>query len=370
MPRVVHLPDDVIGMIYQSVAEDEPWQRPLEKIRTMIDASNLMIRIAGKGSKTRDAIFAYGPKVDQAKVADWEDRIYRELFPVSPPLGETVFFQWEQVLKRDEFVRYMQSHDSSWTITHCFESSPEGECFLIGSREAQQAPFDQGDAAILRVAGLHFRNAIHLRREFLRQKLTADFQGEGLDRLGIGAILVEASGNSIALNNTARTALSHGGAIAQRSGRLCATDEHEDRRLQAAIRQVLAGKGDWIRARALTLPLFDNPRGLGMVIQGRPSLALASGKADTNVIIFVRDINSAAEIDLGVTRELFGFTQAEARIAAGLASGKLLSELEVELNISHNTARAHLRSMFTKADVSRQSQLVFVLANCVAALGR
>ena len=118
MSTVTHLPDEVVCMIYESVAEDEPWRRPLERLRVMLDASNLMIRIASKTARTRDAIFAYGPKVDQAKIGDWEERIYREIFPVSPSAGETVFFQWEQVLKRAEFVRYMQSHDSSWTITH------------------------------------------------------------------------------------------------------------------------------------------------------------------------------------------------------------------------------------------------------------
>jgi len=370
MPRVVQLPDDVIGMIYESVAEEEPWQRPLEKLRTMVSASNLMIRIANKGAPTRDAIFAYGPKVDPAKIVDWEDRIYKELFPVNPALGETVFFQWEQVLKSDDLVRYMHVHGSSWTITHCFESSSRGECFLIGSRESQQEPFDHRDAAILRSAGVHFSKAISLRRNFLRQKLTADFQGEGLDRLGIGAIIVESDENSIPLNQTAHQVLKQGEALGQRQGRLCATDEYDDRRLQAAIRQVLGSKGDRMKSRALTLSMLGNPRGLGLLIQGRQALAPASGKPDTNGIIFLRGINSTPEIDLSVTRELFGFTQAEARIAAGLASGKLLSELEIDLNISHNTARAHLRSMFMKADVSRQSQLVFVLANCVAALGK
>jgi DNA-binding CsgD family transcriptional regulator len=370
MPRAVQLPDDVIGMIYESVTEDEPWQRPLERLRTMVRASNLMIRIASKGAPTRDAIFAYGPKVDHTKIIDWEERIYKELFPVNPAMGETVFFQWEQVLKSDDMVRYMHVHGSSWTITHCFESSSRGESFLIGSREPLQESFDHHDAAILRSAGVHFSKAICLRRNFLRQKLTADFQGEGLDRLGIGAIIVESDESSMPLNQTAQHVLEQGEALRQRHGRLCATDEYEDRRLQVAIRHVLGSKGDRMKARALTLSMQGNPRGLGLLIQGRQALAPASGKPDTNGIIFIRSINSAAEIDLGVTRELFGFTQAEARIAAGLASGKLLSKLEVELNISHNTARAHLRSMFMKADVSRQSQLVFVLANCVAALGR
>jgi len=78
----------------------------------------------------------------------------------------------------------------------------------------------------------------------------------------------------------------------------------------------------------------------------------------------------AESIKKKVLQQLFSFTRAEARLALGLAKGKRLEDVEAELNITHNTARAHLRSMFVKADVNRQSELVHVLANSVAPLGR
>ena len=370
MAKMVHLPDDVVGMIYESVASNEPWQQPLEKLRLMVDASNLMLRIAGTTTKTRDAIFAYGPKVDQRKIADWEDRIYREKFPVNPPSGETVFFQWEQVVKESELIEYLRNYGSSWTAVHCFESASIGDCFLIGSREAHQEPFTSQEGAILRAAGKHFKRAVHLRSEFLRQKLTADFQGEGLDRLSISAFLIEPSGNSIPLNHAAHELVADGSVLALRQGRLCAVDEQQNRRLQSGIRQVFGSKGDRMKARAMALTAEGKGRGLGLVIQGRVSVSLASGKPDTNVMVFVRNIDTAVDIDFEMARELFGFTPAEARLAGGLAQGKLLNELEAELGISHNTARAHLRSMFVKADVNRQAQLVHLIANCVAPLGR
>jgi len=369
MTRVIHLPEELVELIYERITDDEPWRKPLEMLRTMLDASNLMICLAGKGARTRDALFAYGPKVDQAEVPGWEERIYRDIFPVNPPEGETVFFQWEKVLKKKEQIRYMQRYDSSWTITHCFESNAHGDGLLIGSRELEASTFNGDDAAILIAAGRHFKRALRLRREYLRLRIASDFQGEGLARMGIGAILVENSGKAVALNHTEEMLSRPDAGLAIRNERLLAKTESDDKRLQAAIRQVLSGKGDRMKARALTLSAPGTGRGMGLLIQGRPSVSLASGKPDTNVMVFVRDIQSAADVDLDLTRDLFGFTAAEARLAAGLARGHLLNELEAELGISHNTARAHLRSIFAKTDVSRQSQLVYLLANCVAPLG-
>jgi len=95
-----------------------------------------------------------------------------------------------------------------------------------------------------------------------------------------------------------------------------------------------------------------------------------SHRTETCALIFVRRSAVANDGDVDVLQQLFSFTRAEARLALGLAKGKRLEDVEAELNITHNTARAHLRSMFVKADVNRQSELVHVLANSLAPLGR
>ena len=88
------------------------------------------------------------------------------------------------------------------------------------------------------------------------------------------------------------------------------------------------------------------------------------------MLVFVGRASVADDADLKVLQELFSFTPAEAKLALGLAKGLPLGDVESQLNIRHNTARAHLRSMFLKADVSRQSELVHLLANSLAPLGR
>jgi DNA-binding CsgD family transcriptional regulator len=69
-----------------------------------------------------------------------------------------------------------------------------------------------------------------------------------------------------------------------------------------------------------------------------------------------------------MARQLFDFTPAEANFDVELVNGLSLDEAAIKLGIRRNTARAHLRSIFMKADVTRQSELVRVLLNAVLGL--
>jgi DNA-binding CsgD family transcriptional regulator len=51
-----------------------------------------------------------------------------------------------------------------------------------------------------------------------------------------------------------------------------------------------------------------------------------------------------------------------------LGGGLTLDEAAEELSISRNTARAHLRSIFTKTGVSRQTMLVRLIVTSLAQL--
>jgi DNA-binding CsgD family transcriptional regulator len=66
---------------------------------------------------------------------------------------------------------------------------------------------------------------------------------------------------------------------------------------------------------------------------------------------------------------LFDLTRAEARLALMLANGASLEEASGTLGISKHTGRAHLRAIFGKTGVSRQSQLVSLILKSVASLG-
>lgn len=61
-------------------------------------------------------------------------------------------------------------------------------------------------------------------------------------------------------------------------------------------------------------------------------------------------------------RTIFHMTASEARLAARLLSGETLERVADELGIAKETARNHLKTIFEKAEVNRQSELLALLA--------
>jgi DNA-binding CsgD family transcriptional regulator len=63
---------------------------------------------------------------------------------------------------------------------------------------------------------------------------------------------------------------------------------------------------------------------------------------------------------------LFGLTSAEQRIAAGIAAGLSASENAAANAVSLSTVRTQIQAIFAKTGVSRQAELVQLLANLQA----
>lgn len=65
--------------------------------------------------------------------------------------------------------------------------------------------------------------------------------------------------------------------------------------------------------------------------------------------------------DSSLLKLLFDLTPAEAKLARSLAAGQTLTEAAAAGNITAGTARVHLRSIFSKTNVTRQTDLVRTL---------
>jgi DNA-binding CsgD family transcriptional regulator len=77
---------------------------------------------------------------------------------------------------------------------------------------------------------------------------------------------------------------------------------------------------------------------------------------------------------IDLLRSHFGLTPAEARLALHLVAGETLRSAEAKLDISYETARTHLKSIFSKTGTCRQAELVVVivsaLPSCVQPIDR
>jgi DNA-binding CsgD family transcriptional regulator len=106
-----------------------------------------------------------------------------------------------------------------------------------------------------------------------------------------------------------------------------------------------------------------------VVVQSIASDQWTEGKQRPSVAVFVRDAEGQAHPPIRLTQQLFQLTPAETALAIELANGLSLDEASDLLGIKRNTARAHLRSIFSKTGVRRQTELVRIFLNSVAWLG-
>jgi DNA-binding CsgD family transcriptional regulator len=110
--------------------------------------------------------------------------------------------------------------------------------------------------------------------------------------------------------------------------------------------------------------LVERPSGhrdIGIVI--RPVVIpdfMHTGTAPA-IALFLGDPERQCVVTSDSVRELFNFTPTEAAISASLANGVSVIETAHRQGIAENTVRAHLRSIFAKTGVSRQSQLVHLI---------
>ena len=84
-------------------------------------------------------------------------------------------------------------------------------------------------------------------------------------------------------------------------------------------------------------------------------------KGGAAAALFITDPEEGATLDSRALHQLFGLTPAEIRLCIALVKGMSVEEYALEAGISSNTARTHVKRIYAKTGVRRQSELVRLL---------
>jgi len=131
--------------------------------------------------------------------------------------------------------------------------------------------------------------------------------------------------------------------------------------LNQALSDFLTSDDTTAVMRVISLPRREDRRPL-LVSAIRLSEISQSVFARCQTVLLFFDLDRHGRPPETVLRQCFGLSAAEARLAVGLASGESLKALAKQLNITKETARHELKSVFTKLNVHRQAELVALLS--------
>ncbi|MFJ3367007.1 helix-turn-helix transcriptional regulator [Pseudomonas sp. NPDC086251] len=249
-------------------------------------------------------------------------------------------------------------------------STPDGGKLRFRITRPKRSPnFSANERALCAMFLPHLRRALQLHNLLDRSESLSELYSQAISRLSVATLVLDESGSVLRVNPVAQEILARSDGLKLVGGRLEATYPSDNRELQRLIRGAFSPDAPK-SAEAMSVTRPSGLVNLGVVVESIPSLDWAEEKGQPAALVYIRDASSKSLASEVVTKQLFNLTKAETALAMELANGLSLEEAAEVLNIRRNTARAHLRSIFSKTGVRRQTELVRILLNSVVALGK
>lgn len=366
----------LIKSIYQGPLDNPPWASALARLRELLHARHvtLVLRQArvAQPSLTITA-GANGVTVDATIYSRYE------VFTLDPfvglPRDRVVTVQevvGEHAWLNSEFYRQVLQPVGIRDALGADLRTADGiECRFRVTRGPDPDPFTDSDRKFCEALLPHFELAVHIHSKLCQVESERKVYATTVDRMLIGTIILDEEGVVLSVSGTAQQTLDETDGIRKMpNGSIRAEYASENRELQRVIKKAAVDAVSEVPSVAEVVSI-TRPSGrpkLGLLIRTIPQAEMTESRHQPTVALFVRDSERKSETPQEVFQQLFGLTPAEASLALQLANGLTLDEAADEVSIRKNTARAHLRSIFSKTGVTRQTTLVRMLLSSVASM--
>jgi DNA-binding CsgD family transcriptional regulator len=237
---------------------------------------------------------------------------------------------------------------------------------LSGSicRTAWQGPYERGETELLNALALHLRAAgeVALRIGMAATRRITD----AFTAAGHAIALVGPHDRIIEMSPAFERLLGNG--VHVKGGRLGCWNVDADRAVADLVTR--ATRNDGIAREPQTPVVLPRRHGLRPVIAHVMPVVGAAHDILRHVaaILVLTDLGAAhASPAEAAIRKAFQLTTAEASLAAQIATGQSLPEIARQRNISHETLRSRLKSIFAKTGTRRQQDLILLLSKLARA---
>ena len=370
--------DTILSELYEATINNERWGVALEHIQHLFDANYVTLILKMPYAQDEDNIglmVSVGDMPNSGEIISFPYQ--HNLTPFHNQIPDKVFTVFD-IMKETSWID--NSFRSHWLIPsniyHVMgvdiSTQDSGILRLRITRGEESKPFSTNDKKLCEKLLPHIRRALKINKQIDQIQKIESLYSRAISKLSIATLLIDEDGTVLDKNIYARNIIDSCDGLKIIGGRLEASYPSDNKELKKLIKSAFdaATNGEeQVLPGAMSITRPSGEVNLGLVVEPIPINNWAEGKSSPVAMIYIRDAIGKLNANVDVARKLFGLTTAENALALKLADGLSLEDAAEDLNIKRNTARAHLRSIFSKTGIRRQTELVRAFINSVAALG-
>jgi DNA-binding CsgD family transcriptional regulator len=258
-------------------------------------------------------------------------------------------------MDKDPVYAYMRSKGVGWCAGTVVQA-PTGDLVIFSwERWFKDGPFSAETIAALDPLRAHLARAALVSGRLGLERARAATEALGL--IGLPAAVLSHSHRLVAANKPLEKLIPQ--VVLDRQSRIGLADRRADAMLRHSLLQLQSHAGGPVRS----IPIAATPELPASIVHIVPVRGAAQDIfAAAACVLVITAIVHPEIASAQVIQGLFDLTAAEARIARGIASGKTVDEMANEAGLAVGTIRQQLKSVFSKTGVSRQAELVGILA--------
>ena len=363
--------DRVIASLNEAMLDDAHWPAASALIDQLCGSKGNIL-VSGEGGLGNDLEVYFARCVYRGeRHKEFEDEYFRvyhhvdERGPRLRRLPDSRIVSIDELYTDDEkcsSVAYneMLARSDTANCLHARLDGPDGSRIIWTAADpVDDEGWSAGRVEMLARLLPHIRQYVRVRLALANASAVGSTMAGLLENTRCGVIQLDPRGRIVALNARALDLLHNGRGLTAARGRLRALIPTENAKLQRIVAGAVArfatpgASASMVVTRRGDLPprlvVHVNPVG-----EGRPELRASRVAA----IVLVVEPESRTTADPELVAGALGLTAAESRVAIMLAEGCTLREIAAATGRSTGTVRWHLRQIFGKNRISRQSELV------------
>lgn len=363
---------ELLDRVYQGATESPPWRGLLQHLCELCrcQAVTFVLRMPRLGES--------GVLVSCNADKRYEKRYLTHFSHCTPfralPLG--LPRRLDELLPRDELVAsdYYQLLLKPAATEHLLGMNLPGNAgapsLLTLSRTRKQENFGELEREMLAGLAEHLGRALGIFQRFQDVAGQSAVFSDALDHLGIGAVILNREGQFLGGNRTALDLLQELGLPRFDADRLTGLLGARAERFKSMVQRCISAfeHQDVSVCEMMAVPAEGRRPSLHLLARPSVQRSAIENSSTPAVCIFVSLPGRVAVPSAEMVRELFGFSRAESAVVCLLLGGRTAKEIAFDLNVSLSTVRTHIKSVFAKAGVGRQSELVASVLRSIALL--
>jgi DNA-binding CsgD family transcriptional regulator len=356
---------ELLDLIYESVVEPNLWVKVIERVADSVGGNSGWLSQLKITDGSGSGVLARIDPAAATRYLDYYGSVnpftkFARLHDRSVPWTPRVMVDEEQFprefLTRTEYYNdHMAPLDCNYALLIDLVAHGDEVVTVNISRATKRGQFDGQDIEFAETLLPHLIRALKLGGVFSDLRVLSDERAAALDRSNRGIFIVDRRCAVRHVNRLAECLIGRHDCLRIAAGKLIAINADATRSLYALVARAASIDPQVRSGGSMALPSSI----------GRPlSLTVAPLKrelvftCEASALVCVTDLATELTISDDKLRALFGLTAAEARVARLLFEGGAPKDIAVKSQVSLNTIRVQLASIYAKTGTTGQSELL------------